>query len=91
MLRQADDNAQRVARGLPPNPINLQRLLESESKTTRDEAVIVRRMLAGSTAQVAGFRYFNVYGPREQHKGRMASVAYQIGRASCRERVSSPV
>jgi ADP-L-glycero-D-manno-heptose 6-epimerase len=25
--------------------------------------------------QVAGFRYFNVYGPREQHKGRMASVA----------------
>ncbi|MFZ5567315.1 MAG: ADP-glyceromanno-heptose 6-epimerase [Pseudomonadota bacterium] len=26
--------------------------------------------------QVAGFRYFNVYGPREQHKGRMASVAY---------------
>ena len=37
---------------------------------------IVRRMLAGSTAQVAGFRYFNVYGPREQHKGRMASVAF---------------
>ena len=29
----------------------------------------------GST-QVAGFRYFNVYGPREQHKGRMASVAF---------------
>ena len=27
-------------------------------------------------AQVAGFRYFNVYGPREQHKGRMASVAF---------------
>jgi len=26
--------------------------------------------------QVVGFRYFNVYGPREQHKGRMASVAY---------------
>jgi ADP-L-glycero-D-manno-heptose 6-epimerase len=26
--------------------------------------------------QVAGFRYFNVYGPREQHKGRMASVAF---------------
>ena len=26
--------------------------------------------------QVAGFRYFNVYGPGEQHKGRMASVAY---------------
>lgn len=31
---------------------------------------------AGATSQVAGFRYFNVYGPREQHKGRMASVAF---------------
>ncbi len=37
---------------------------------------VVRRMLAGSKAQVAGFRYFNVYGPREQHKARMASVAF---------------
>ena len=36
----------------------------------------VRRMLAGATSQVAGLRYFNVYGPREQHKGRMASVAF---------------
>jgi ADP-L-glycero-D-manno-heptose 6-epimerase len=26
--------------------------------------------------QVTGFRYFNVYGPREQHKGKMASVAF---------------
>lgn len=31
---------------------------------------------SGATTQVAGFRYFNVYGPREQHKGRMASVAF---------------
>ena len=37
---------------------------------------IVRRMLPNSTSQVVGFRYFNVYGPREQHKGRMASVAF---------------
>jgi ADP-L-glycero-D-manno-heptose 6-epimerase len=29
-----------------------------------------------SKRQVVGFRYFNVYGPREQHKGRMASVAF---------------
>ncbi|MES2189624.1 MAG: ADP-glyceromanno-heptose 6-epimerase [Pseudomonadota bacterium] len=29
-----------------------------------------------ATTQVAGFRYFNVYGPHEQHKGRMASVAF---------------
>ncbi|HUW97312.1 MAG TPA: ADP-glyceromanno-heptose 6-epimerase [Acidiferrobacter sp.] len=31
-----------------------------------------------TTCQVVGFRYFNVYGPREQHKGRMASVAYHF-------------
>ena len=37
---------------------------------------IVRRMLSAATSQVVGFRYFNVYGPREQHKGRMASVAF---------------
>jgi len=37
---------------------------------------VVRRMLPRATAQVAGFRYFNVYGPHEQHKGRMASVAF---------------
>jgi ADP-L-glycero-D-manno-heptose 6-epimerase len=41
---------------------------------------VVRRLLAtaesGKSAQVVGFRYFNVYGPREQHKGRMASVAF---------------
>lgn len=28
--------------------------------------------------QVAGLRYFNVYGPREAHKGAMASVAYHF-------------
>ncbi len=37
---------------------------------------VVRRMLPEAKHQVAGFRYFNVYGPREQHKGRMASVAF---------------
>jgi len=37
---------------------------------------VVRRMLPASRTQVVGFRYFNVYGPREQHKGRMASVAF---------------
>lgn len=39
---------------------------------------VVRRRLADRTAQIAGFRYFNVYGPREQHKGRMASVAFHF-------------
>jgi ADP-L-glycero-D-manno-heptose 6-epimerase len=37
---------------------------------------VVRGMLRESTAQVVGLRYFNVYGPNEAHKGRMASVAY---------------
>jgi len=37
---------------------------------------VVRRMLHANRSQVVGFRYFNVYGPREQHKGRMASVAF---------------
>ena len=32
--------------------------------------------LQQAKTQVVGFRYFNVYGPHEQHKGRMASVAY---------------
>ncbi len=37
---------------------------------------IVRRRLDGARSQVVGLRYFNVYGPREAHKGRMASVAF---------------
>lgn len=36
----------------------------------------VRQRLPERTAQIAGFRYFNVYGPNEAHKGRMASVAW---------------
>jgi len=37
---------------------------------------VVRRRLPSVTAPVVGLRYFNVYGPREAHKGRMASVAF---------------
>lgn len=37
---------------------------------------VVRRRLASASSQIAGFRYFNVYGSRESHKGRMASVAF---------------
>ncbi len=36
-----------------------------------------RRALSGKTGQVVGLRYFDVYGPREQHKGREASLAFQ--------------
>ncbi|MDR3323859.1 MAG: ADP-glyceromanno-heptose 6-epimerase [Zoogloeaceae bacterium] len=37
---------------------------------------VVRQRLPEAGSQIVGLRYFNVYGPREQHKGRMASVAY---------------
>ncbi|MEH6649132.1 MAG: ADP-glyceromanno-heptose 6-epimerase [Motiliproteus sp.] len=37
----------------------------------------VRKILPRHTSsQIVGFRYFNVYGPREQHKGSMSSVAF---------------
>ena len=38
----------------------------------------VRRLMPGFKSQVVGFRYFNVYGPREQHKGTMSSVAFHV-------------
>lgn len=38
----------------------------------------VREILPEAKSQVCGFRYFNVYGPREQHKGSMASVAFHL-------------
>jgi ADP-L-glycero-D-manno-heptose 6-epimerase len=52
------------------NPLNVY----GYSKFLFDQ--VVRQRAHEATAQVAGFRYFNVYGPREAHKGRMASVAY---------------
>ena len=38
----------------------------------------VRETLPLASSQICGFRYFNVYGPRENHKGSMASVAYHL-------------
>ena len=38
----------------------------------------VRRRLPYLKSQVVGLRYFNVYGPRESHKGTMASVAFHL-------------
>ncbi|MES1925753.1 ADP-glyceromanno-heptose 6-epimerase [Salinisphaera sp. T31B1] len=38
----------------------------------------VRAQAPRVSSQVAGLRYFNVYGPREQHKGSMASVAWHF-------------
>ena len=47
-----------------------------DQRMRRECGVSFQRSVAGKTGQVVGFRYFNVYGPREQHKGRMASVAF---------------
>ena len=38
----------------------------------------VNRQLKAAQSPIVGLRYFNVYGPREQHKDRMASVAYHF-------------
>lgn len=38
----------------------------------------VRRLLPNAASPIVGLRYFNVYGPREQHKGSMASVAFHF-------------
>lgn len=38
----------------------------------------VRQVIDSAQIQIAGFRYFNVYGPNEQHKGSMASVAFHL-------------
>ncbi|MEW6074507.1 MAG: ADP-glyceromanno-heptose 6-epimerase [Planctomycetota bacterium] len=38
----------------------------------------VRRTAAAPPTPVVGLRYFNVYGPQENHKGRMASVIFRF-------------
>lgn len=40
----------------------------------------VRRLMPELKSTVVGLRYFNVYGPREVHKGRMASVLHHFTR-----------
>jgi len=55
-------------------PLNLYGL----SKLAFDDHV--RSVVARSESTVAGLRYFNVYGPRESHKGKMASMVYQLYR-----------
>lgn len=38
----------------------------------------VNQLLPNIDSQVVGLRYFNVFGPQEVHKGRMASITYQL-------------
>src|SRR5260370_9339075 len=53
-------------------PVNLY----GQSKLIFDN--YVRSILPSVSSPVAGLRYFNVYGPRETYKGRMASMIYQL-------------
>ncbi len=48
----------------------------------------VRRILPEAQTQIVCFRYFNVYGPREQHKGTMSSVAFHFNNSiKCEDKV----
>ena len=38
----------------------------------------VRRYFDNAESQIVGLRYFNVYGPQENHKGKMASMIFQM-------------
>ncbi|WP_298594272.1 ADP-glyceromanno-heptose 6-epimerase [uncultured Mitsuokella sp.] len=38
----------------------------------------VRQVVPEAHSQIVGLRYFNVYGPQEHHKGKMASIFYQL-------------
>ncbi|MBN2082481.1 ADP-glyceromanno-heptose 6-epimerase [bacterium] len=68
----------------PPAPANVYGF----SKMILDN--LAREAAAMSNLPIVGVRYFNVYGPREAHKGKMASMVYQLYRqmtAGARPRV----
>jgi ADP-L-glycero-D-manno-heptose 6-epimerase len=64
--------AENAANELPLNVYGYSKLLF--------DRYVRRRLAAEPEAQVVGLRYFNVYGPQEQHKGAMASVAWHFNR-----------
>ncbi len=64
--------SQEFREGGHEQPLNIY----GDSKLQFDQ--VVRKRGKSLAAQVVGLRYFNVYGDREQHKGRMASVAFHF-------------
>ncbi len=62
----------------PPNerPLNIYGF----SKLTFDHYLRAQFLLGRVPITAVGLRYFNVYGPREQHKGRMASVIHHFSK-----------
>lgn len=68
-----------ASRAFAPAPENERPLnLYGLSKLAFDDHV--RRVAPKASSTVVGLRYFNVYGPRELHKGKMASMVYQLYR-----------
>ncbi|MFN8010624.1 MAG: ADP-glyceromanno-heptose 6-epimerase [Holophagaceae bacterium] len=65
------------SRDFAPEPRNERPLnVYGYSKLLFDQHV--RSLLPHVETPVVGLRYFNVYGPREHHKGRMMSVLHQL-------------
>jgi len=58
------------------NPLNVYGF----SKLVFDHHIRHRISQGALPITVVGLRYFNVYGPREQHKGRMASVIHHFSK-----------
>jgi ADP-L-glycero-D-manno-heptose 6-epimerase len=66
-----------ASREFAPEPRNERPLnVYGYSKLLFDQHV--RSLMPHIQTPVVGLRYFNVYGPREQHKGRMMSVLHQL-------------
>lgn len=66
-----------ASRSFVPVPANERPLnVYGYSKLAFDQHV--RSLLPAIQSPVMGLRYFNVFGPREQHKGRMMSVLHQL-------------
>ena len=78
--------SERMAEDAPPKPANVYAF----SKAVLDN---LAERAAAEGQRVTGVRYFNVYGPREAHKGKVASMIFQLYlqmKAGKRPRVFTP-
>ena len=48
----------------------------------------VRTLLIKTKSPIVGLRYFNVYGPREQHKGSMSSTVFHFNRQIVEQKIA---
>lgn len=75
----------------PPNLHGYAKLLVDQ-RMRRECGAEFARTLSGRIAQVVGLRYFDVYGPREQHKTQMASLVFkQFQQLQTAGKISLPV